>query len=134
MRTNQETDNTEKYGRGGVEGRLLARFRDVLCAEAARLAPARVLDAGCGEGAATAWLAETLPGAALTGVEARADARAAFAAALPDAWVDQLAITGTPADARARLVALAAAGADAMVLIPAGPDPLHALEGLGALV
>jgi SAM-dependent methyltransferase len=101
MRTNQETDNTEKYERGGVEGRLLARFRDVLCAEVARLAPAaaaggaapaaggpfRVLDAGCGEGAATAWLAETLPGAALTGVEARADARAAFAVALPQATV-----------------------------------------------
>jgi SAM-dependent methyltransferase len=87
METNQRTDNLEKYGRGGVEGRLLARFRRTLCAEAARSAPAKVLDAGCGEGVATAWLAAALPGAALTGVEARAEARAVFARDLPGATV-----------------------------------------------
>lgn len=60
--------------------------------------------------------------------------RAEFAAALPDAWVDQLAITGTPEQARARLAGLRAAGADAVVLIPAGPDPLAALEDLAELL
>lgn len=60
--------------------------------------------------------------------------RAAFAAALPDAWVDRLAVVGTPEQARARLDGLALAGADAVVLAPAGPDPLAALEGLAAVL
>ena len=87
MQTNQETDNLEKYGRGGVEGRLLARFRRELCGRAAGLAPRTVLDAGCGEGVATAWLAAALPRAEITGLEARPEARAAFARALPAATV-----------------------------------------------
>lgn len=58
----------------------------------------------------------------------------AFAAALPDAWVDELAVVGTPADARRRLGQLADAGADSVVLIPAGPDPLAALRSLGRVV
>ncbi len=60
--------------------------------------------------------------------------RAEFAAALPDAWVDRLAVVGTPEQARARLDGLALAGADAVVLAPAGPDPLAALEGLAAVL
>lgn len=60
--------------------------------------------------------------------------RAAFAAALPDAWVDRLAVVGTPEQAPARLDGLALAGADAVVLAPAGPDPLAALEGLAAVL
>src|SRR6476469_7799866 len=47
--------------------------------------------------------------------------RADFAAALPDEWVDQLAVTGTPADARGRLARLDDAGSCHAVLIPAGP-------------
>lgn len=54
----------------------------------------------------------------------------AFAAALPDAWVDELGVVGTPPDARRRLEALREAGADGVVLIPAGPDPLAALRSL----
>ncbi|WP_326565324.1 LLM class flavin-dependent oxidoreductase [Amycolatopsis rhabdoformis] len=53
-----------------------------------------------------------------------------FAAALPDEWVDQLAVVGTPADARARLAELEAAGAGHLVFIPAGPDPFAAAESL----
>ena len=60
--------------------------------------------------------------------------RAAFAAALPDAWVDRLAVVGTPEQARARLDGLALAGADAVALAPTGPDPLAALEELAAVL
>lgn len=60
--------------------------------------------------------------------------RAEFAAALPDAWVDRLAVVGTPEQARARLDGLALAGADAVVLAPAGSDPLAALEELAAVL
>jgi alkanesulfonate monooxygenase SsuD/methylene tetrahydromethanopterin reductase-like flavin-dependent oxidoreductase (luciferase family) len=48
--------------------------------------------------------------------------------------VDRLAITGTPEQARAALAARAAAGADAVVLIPAGPDPLVALDALASVL
>lgn len=76
----QRTDNAAKYERAGaVEGRLLGRFRRRLLAEVAELGPRGVLDAGCGEGHVTAWVAAALPGAEVTGVEGRADALAAFA-------------------------------------------------------
>ncbi|MGA1838916.1 LLM class flavin-dependent oxidoreductase [Herbiconiux sp. 11R-BC] len=55
--------------------------------------------------------------------------QADFAARLPDEWVDALAVVGTPAAAGARIAALHAAGADSVVLIPAG-EPLEALESL----
>ncbi|MEA2305794.1 MAG: hypothetical protein QOH43_3074 [Solirubrobacteraceae bacterium] len=75
----QETDNEAKYSEaGGVERRLLSRFRRRVLAEVRPLAPARVLDAGCGEGHVTAWLAGALPGSEVTGVDGRADAVAAF--------------------------------------------------------
>src|SRR3954447_6012447 len=71
----QETDNELKYERaGGVQGRLLARFRAGLLEEARALAPARVLDAGCGEGDVSAWLAEAVPAAEVVGVDGRAAA------------------------------------------------------------
>jgi SAM-dependent methyltransferase len=80
----QETDNASKYEQaGGVERRLLSRFRRRLLAQVEPLAPARVLDAGCGEGHVTAWLADALPGAVITGLEGRAEALAAFRARNP---------------------------------------------------
>jgi hypothetical protein len=60
--------------------------------------------------------------------------REAFAAALPDEWVDQLAVTGTPLDARARLARLDGAGSRHAVLIPAGPDALGALTSLARVL
>jgi alkanesulfonate monooxygenase SsuD/methylene tetrahydromethanopterin reductase-like flavin-dependent oxidoreductase (luciferase family) len=67
-------------------------------------------------------------------LRARTPDRAEFAAALPDAWVDQLAVCGTPEQARAQIDAIGAAGADAVVLTPTGADRLGALESLaGAL-
>ena len=62
------------------------------------------------------------------------DSPEAFAAALPDAWVDQLAVVGTVPMARARLDELHAAGAHSVVLLPAGPDPFAALEALAGLL
>jgi SAM-dependent methyltransferase len=75
----QETDNAAKYERAGtLERRLLARFRARLLAAVQPLAPRRVLDAGCGEGHVTAWLAAALPASEITGLEGRAEALAAF--------------------------------------------------------
>jgi SAM-dependent methyltransferase len=75
----QETDNAAKYERaGGVERRLLARYRARLLAQVTALAPGRVLDAGCGEGHVSAWLAAALPAAEITGVDGRPEALVAF--------------------------------------------------------
>jgi len=63
-----------------------------------------------------------------------AASRQEFAASLPDTWVDQLAVVGTPAGARARLAELAAAGADHLVLIPAGSDTMAGLESLARVL
>lgn len=67
-------------------------------------------------------------------LRARTPDREEFAAALPDAWVDQLAVCGTPAQARARVDAIGAAGADAVVLTPTGSDRLGALESLAGVL
>ncbi len=79
----QETDNVAKYQHGGVQARLLARFRRRLLSEASGLAPARVLDAGCGEGMVSSWLRGVLPSAEITGVDGRPEAVAAYRAANP---------------------------------------------------
>ncbi|MBO3094826.1 LLM class flavin-dependent oxidoreductase [Cellulomonas dongxiuzhuiae] len=72
-----------------------------------------------------------LPFAAdLAALRARSASPAAFAAALPDAWVRELALAGTPDDVRERIAARGAAGATSCVLFPTGPDPVAALEAL----
>jgi 5,10-methylenetetrahydromethanopterin reductase len=60
--------------------------------------------------------------------------REEFAAGLPDEWIDQLAVVGTPSNARARLAELAEAGADHLLLIPAGPDPLAMMVALAEVL
>ena len=70
----------------------------------------------------------------LARLRAESGSRAAFAAALPDAWVDRLAVVGDVATCRARLEQLWAAGAGSVVLAPTGPDRLASLEQLGSLV
>jgi 5,10-methylenetetrahydromethanopterin reductase len=60
--------------------------------------------------------------------------RSQFARRLPDAWVERLAVAGTPDAARAWLDALAAAGVTRSVLIPVGADPMAALHGLAAVL
>ncbi|MGI5118765.1 LLM class flavin-dependent oxidoreductase [Marinactinospora thermotolerans] len=53
------------------------------------------------------------------------------AGALPDAWIDELAVVGTPRDCAARIGELYRAGADAVVLLP-GPDTAGQLARAGA--
>ncbi|MBD8079582.1 LLM class flavin-dependent oxidoreductase [Cellulosimicrobium arenosum] len=76
--------------------------------------------------------------------ELRALARAsaspeAFAAAMPDAWVDVLTVSGSPSDVRARLAHLGEHGVSSVVLTPVSPaperrdDPFAALDALGAV-
>lgn len=73
----QETDNVAKYSRArGVERHVLGRFQARLLSVLEPLAPARVLDAGCGEGHVTGWIADTFPSADITGVDGRAGALA----------------------------------------------------------
>jgi len=60
--------------------------------------------------------------------------RAEFTRRMPDEWVDRLAVAGPPEAARAQLAAQRAAGVTTAVLMPAGPDPLAALEGFGRLL
>ena len=66
----------------------------------------------------------------------------AFAAAVPDEWVDALTVTGTPSDVRDRLSLLGEHGVSSVVLAPVSPDPdrpddpfaaLDALEAVTAL-
>ena len=77
-RFGQETDNRTKYGRTNrIERLLLERFRARLLAQLEPLRPGRILDAGCGEGHVTAWLAGEFDEAEITGVDGRAEAIAA---------------------------------------------------------
>jgi 5,10-methylenetetrahydromethanopterin reductase len=58
---------------------------------------------------------------------------AEFSQRLPEEWVDQLAVVGSPSEARMRLQQLHLAGADHLVLTPTGPDRLAALETLSRI-
>ncbi|TCR18663.1 LLM class flavin-dependent oxidoreductase [Streptomyces sp. BK205] len=53
-----------------------------------------------------------------------------FARTMPAEWVRALSISGTPDQARAAIEARHAAGATSVVLAPAGPDRLAALDAL----
>jgi 5,10-methylenetetrahydromethanopterin reductase len=55
---------------------------------------------------------------------------AEFTRRLPQEWVDQLAVVGTPSQATTRLQQLHLAGADHLVLTPTGTEPLAALKNL----
>ena len=66
------------------------------------------------------------------GLRLQSEDRSEFARRMPDEWVRRLAVTGTPADARARLAALHRSGVTDSVLLPVGDDPLRELESLAA--
>ncbi|MFK8907151.1 LLM class flavin-dependent oxidoreductase [Streptomyces sp. YS-3] len=53
-----------------------------------------------------------------------------FAQTMPAAWVRELSIVGTPDRARTAIASRHAAGATGVVLVPAGPDALAALDSL----
>ncbi len=58
----------------------------------------------------------------------------AFAATMPDDWIDALALAGTPDEVRARIAARREAGATSSVLIPVGDDRLSVLEELARVI
>ncbi|GAA2230112.1 LLM class flavin-dependent oxidoreductase [Promicromonospora sukumoe] len=60
--------------------------------------------------------------------------RADFVERLPDEWVARLALAGTPDQVRARIDELGRAGVTSSVFIPAGPDPLAALDALARVL
>jgi 5,10-methylenetetrahydromethanopterin reductase len=63
-----------------------------------------------------------------------AGSAAALAAALPEAWIDRLAIVGNPARAREQLAVLHRGGVGRVVLIPAYPDLTVGLASLAKLL
>ena len=72
--------------------------------------------------------------AELAELRRRAGSAEAFAAALPDSWIDRLAIVGTVDVARAQLRSLGASGADRVALIPAYPDLMSSLSSLARVL
>jgi 5,10-methylenetetrahydromethanopterin reductase len=57
-----------------------------------------------------------------------------FARTMPEEWVADLALAGTPDEVRARIAARHDAGATAVVLAPVGPDRLADLDQLARVV
>jgi 5,10-methylenetetrahydromethanopterin reductase len=55
-----------------------------------------------------------------------------FAATMPDAWVQELSLAGTPDEVRARIAARHHAGASSVVMVPAEADRLAALTRLAS--
>ncbi|WP_432970677.1 hypothetical protein [Dactylosporangium sp. CA-233914] len=57
-----------------------------------------------------------------------------FAATMPDAWLRELSLAGTPDEVRTQIAARHAAGATSVVMVPAEPDPLDALPRLAQVL
>jgi len=70
----------------------------------------------------------------LVALRARCGSPEDFARELPDGWVRQLALAGTPDDVRARLAELADAGVASSVFILAAPSPMTALEDVARVL
>jgi 5,10-methylenetetrahydromethanopterin reductase len=72
--------------------------------------------------------------AELAELRRQAGSAPALAAALPDSWIDRLAVVGSPARAREQLAVLYHGGAGRAVLIPAYPDLSAGLSSLARLL
>ncbi|MEV2194835.1 LLM class flavin-dependent oxidoreductase [Streptomyces phaeochromogenes] len=70
----------------------------------------------------------------LVALRSRCDSAEEFARVLPDAWVRQLAVAGTPDQARSSLADLFDAGVTSAILAPVGPDYRASLESLAAVL
>lgn len=70
----------------------------------------------------------------LVSLRSRCDSPQEFARSLPDEWVRQLAVAGTPQEARSQLTDLFDAGVSAAVLAPVGSDYLASLNSLAAVL
>ncbi|MFF9647252.1 LLM class flavin-dependent oxidoreductase [Kitasatospora aureofaciens] len=71
---------------------------------------------------------------ALVSLRSRSAGPEDFARNLPDEWVRQLAVAGTPAQARAQLAELFDAGVTSAVLTPVGPDYVTSLASLATVL
>ncbi|MFF3710856.1 LLM class flavin-dependent oxidoreductase [Streptomyces phaeochromogenes] len=70
----------------------------------------------------------------LVALRSRCDSAEEFARVLPDEWVRQLAVAGTPEQARSSLADLFDAGVTSAILAPVGPDYRASLESLAAVL
>jgi len=68
----------------------------------------------------------------LAALRSRCDSPQEFTRAMPDEWVRQLTVAGTPDQARSRLAGLFDAGVTSAVLTPVGTDYLVSLDSLAA--
>ncbi|PRY64069.1 alkanesulfonate monooxygenase SsuD/methylene tetrahydromethanopterin reductase-like flavin-dependent oxidoreductase (luciferase family) [Glaciihabitans tibetensis] len=87
-----------------------------------------------GESDWTPHIAPLAFAAELAALRERSASRQDFVSAMPDEWVDQLALVGTPDRVRARIAELGAAGATSVVLTPADPDPMAALDSFARIL
>ncbi|MER6401726.1 LLM class flavin-dependent oxidoreductase [Kitasatospora sp. NPDC001603] len=71
---------------------------------------------------------------ALLSLRSRSAGPEDFARNMPEEWVRQLAVVGTPAQARARLAELFDAGVTSTVLTPVGPDYVRSLDSLATVL
>ena len=84
-----------------------------------------------------AWAPEIAPlpfAAELASLRLRAGSAAEFTRRLPGAWIDQLALVGSPATVRDRLAGLRAAGAGHLVMSPVGDDPVGEISQLARVL
>ncbi|WP_234312091.1 LLM class flavin-dependent oxidoreductase [Streptomyces griseus] len=70
----------------------------------------------------------------LVALRSRCGSPQEFTRALPDEWVRQLAVAGTPGEARSRVTDLFDAGVTSAVLTPVGTDRLASLDSLAAIL
>lgn len=121
---------------GDAPGHRLVTYNAAAVNADAAVARARVRPGlvWVGEPDAVAHLASLEFADDLAALRAACATREEFSDRLPDAWVDRLAVTGTPTQARARIAELHDAGAASVVLIPVGPDPLAALNELAVVL
>lgn len=84
-----------------------------------------------------AWAPEIAPlsfAAELPLLRREAGSDAEFTRRLPGEWIDQLALVGTPSMVRARLTSLYEAGAQHLIMCPAGDDPLGEVRQLARVL
>lgn len=83
------------------------------------------------------WLPHIAPlpfAAELAALRAECDSPEQFAERLPEEWIGELALAGTPAQVRARISARHDAGATTVLLTPVGEDRLAALRDLSRVL
>jgi alkanesulfonate monooxygenase SsuD/methylene tetrahydromethanopterin reductase-like flavin-dependent oxidoreductase (luciferase family) len=109
----------------------LAAIDEDISAAVARIRPTL---AGVGDPGVAAHLAALPFAADLAQLRTNSPSADGFAAALPQEWIRRLALAGSCADVQADLARVREAGAQTVVLIPVGSDPLTRLTEFGQLL